>query len=127
MSAPNTRSTKDIIVRNTYVTGGDDQELKRAENHLLFIDEAVQSLEEINSHLESLDHIGIGITIHKIKPAIMSMGYTALYSTASALENEFLNQIISYPRPNLEDFLTQMDQAVRNANTQLEGMRVSLI
>jgi len=127
MPSPNTRSTKDLIIRDTYITGIDNKELKRAENYLQFIDEAIQGMEEINSHIENLDHIGIGNCIHNLKPTIMNMGYSSLYTTATALENEFINQIISHPRPNLEDFLSEMNQAVLSANSQLEGMRVSLI
>ncbi len=127
MSSANIRSTKDIIVRNTYVTGEDEQELKKAENCLLFIDVAINSLDDINAYIADLDHLGIGNSIKELKPSIRSMGYGSLYNTATALENEFLKQIISYPRPNLEDFLTEVSQAVYNANTQLDGMRVSLI
>jgi len=126
-TTPNTRSTKDIIVRNTYVTGNDDNELKKAENCLLYIDAAVQSIEDVNNYIADLDHLGIGNTIKEFKPAIISMGFDTLYSAATALENEFLNQIISHPRPNLEDFLVEVAQSVENANTQLTNMRVSLI
>ncbi len=124
---PSTRSTKDIIVRDTYITGGDEQELKRAENHLVFIDAATQGLEEINTSIENLDHLALAESIRKIKPSIISMGYGPLYSHATALENEFTNQIISHPRPCLEDFLVEVKMAIGNANTQLEGMRVALI
>lgn len=127
MSTPNIRSTKDIIVKNTYVTGDDERELKKAENCLLFIDGAADSIETINQCIADLDHIGIGNSIRDLKPTMISMGYGSLYSTATALENEFLKQIISHPRANLEDFLGEIDQAIKNANEQLTSMRVSLI
>jgi len=124
---PNTRSTKDIIVRDTYITGGNEQELKKAENHLVFIDTATQGLEEMNTHIENLDHLALAESIRRIKPGIISMGYGPLYSLATALENEFTNQIIAHPRPSLEDFIVEVEQAIGSANTQLEGMRVALI
>ena len=58
---------------------------------------------------------------------MLSMGYSPLYSSAVALENELLNDIISYPRPNLEDFIEELKVAIQNADEQLRGMRVSLI
>jgi len=127
MNSPNVRSTKDIIVRNTYVTGEDDQEMKRAENCILFIENCTQGIENIHHYISDLDHKGIGNTICELKPTIMSMGYAPLYSSAVALENEFLKQIIAYPRPNLEDFIDQITVAISNANNQLQGLRVSLI
>jgi len=127
MSNPTTRSTKELVLRDTYVTGNDEQEIKKAENYLAFMDIAIQGLEDIQLNIENLDHLGIARNIQILKPAIMSMGYASLYSTAAALENEFLNDIISNPRPSLEDFMTEIGVAIKTANTQLEGMRVSLI
>jgi|GEM_PF-2263068 len=127
MSTPNVRSTKEIIVKDTYVTGRDDQELKRAENCILFIDNCSQGIEKILHYIADLDHLGIGNTVRELKPSIMSMGYVPLYSSATALENEFINQIIAYPRPSLEDFIDQITVAISNANQQLQGLRVSLI
>ena len=127
MIKPTSRSTKEIILRDTYVTGSDEREIKKAENHLEFMDIAIQGLEEMNLNIENLDHKGLARNIQTLKPAILSMGYTTLYSTAVALENEFLNDIISQPRPSLEGFMMEISLAVKSANTQLEGMRVSLI
>jgi len=127
MSTPNTRSTKEIILRDTYVTGNDEQEIKKAENYLAFMDIALQGLEDMHLNIENLDHLGLARDIQTLKPAIMSMGYVSLYSTATALENEFLNDIIAYPRPSLEEFMTEVSLAIKGANSQLDGMRVSLI
>jgi len=123
----NTRSTKEVILRDTYVTGNDEHEIKKAEQYLAYMDIAIQSLEEIQLNIENLDHLGIVRAIQSLKPAIMTMDYTAVYSTATALENEFLNDIIANPRPSLEDFMTEIDSTIKIANTQLAGMRVSLI
>ncbi len=127
MSTSNSRSTKEIILRDTYVTGNDEQEIKKAENYLAFMDTAMQGLDDMQLHIENLDHLGLARDIQFLKPAIMSMGYASLYSTATALENEFLNDIISNPRPSLEDFMMEVGLAIKSANSQLEGMRVSLI
>ena len=126
-ASPNTRSSKDVILRDTYITGLDNGELKKAKNFLQFIDEATTNWEEINVHIENLDHIGIGNCMHNLKPTIMNIGHSQLYSKATALENEFINQIISHPRVNLEEFLSELKEEIGNASTQLETMRVSLI
>ena len=77
-------------------------------------------------YLADLDHRGIGNAIRKMKPSIMVMGYSPMYSTAVALENEFLNEIIAQPRPNLEDFIVEVRNAVENTNQQLSRMQVGL-
>ncbi len=127
MDTPGARSTKEIIVKDTYITGKNETELKRAENCLLFIDKCTKSVESMNKYIADLDHISLGIAIKNLKVPLLSMGYTPLYSTAIALENELLNDIISYPRPDLENFLKEISAAVSNADEQLRGMRVSLI
>ena len=127
MDSPGSRSTKEIIVRDTYITGKNESELKRAENCLLFIDNCTNSIEAINKYIADLDHIKLGKEIGSLKAPLLSMGYSPLYSTAIALENELLNDIISYPRPNIEDFMREVQIAVTNADEQLRGMRVSLI
>lgn len=127
MDAPGARSTKEIIVKDTYITGKNGTELKRAENCLLFIDLCTSSVEKINESIADLDHITLGNTIKNLKTPLLSMGYSPLYSIAVALENELLNDIISYPRPNLENFVVEIQAAVQNAEVQLRGMRVSLI
>jgi hypothetical protein len=127
MISPTTRSTKEIILRDTYVTGTDEQEIKKAEKYLSFMDIATLELEDMQLNIENLDHLGLARAIQRIKPAFMSMELTALYSTATALENEFLNDIISSPRPSLEDFMVAVDEAIKNSHAQLESMRVSLI
>ena len=127
MSTPEARSTKEIIVRDTYITGKNESDLKKAENYLLFIGKCTDSVEAIEKCIADLDHLSLGLTIKNLKADLLSMNYTALYSTAVALENEFLNDIISSPRPNLEDFVSEIKVAVENSNEQLKGMRVSLV
>ncbi len=127
MRAPEVRSTSEIIVRDTYITGKNETELKRAENCLLFIGNCTDSLEAIEKCIEDLDHLSLGLTIKNLKVSLLSMGYSPLYSTAVALENEFLNDIVSSPRPNLEDFVSDIKAAIETSNEQLEGMRVSLV
>jgi len=48
MSNPTTRSTKELVLRDTYVTGNDEQEIKKAENYLAFMDIAIQALRIYN-------------------------------------------------------------------------------
>lgn len=127
MDSPGARSTKEIIVKDTYITGDNESDLKRAEKCLLFIDNCTDSIEAMHKYIADLDHISLGIAIKNLKAPLLSMGYSPLYSTAIALENELLNDIISYPRPDLENFLEEVQAAVRNTDTQLRGMRVSLI
>ncbi len=127
MDAPQSRSTKEIIVRDTYITGKNEQDLKQAENYLLFMDKCADSIEAIEKSMEDLNHIEMGLTIKNLKAPLLSMGYAPLYSTAIALENELLNDIISYPRPNLEDFINQIKVAIQNTDQQLRGMRVNMV
>jgi hypothetical protein len=127
MDTPGARSSKEIIVKDTYITGKNETELKRAENCLLFINHCTNSVDSIIEHIANLDHISLGEEIRNLKAPLLSMGYSPLYSSAIALENELLNDIISYPRPNLEDFIKEVRLAVQNADEQLRGMRVSLI
>ncbi len=127
MDAAGARSSKEIIVKDTYITGKNEAELKRAENCLLFINQCTNSIDEINKYIADLDHINLGLAIKNLKAPMLSMGYSPLYSSAVALENELLNDIISYPRPNLEDFIEEIKVAIQNADEQLRGMRVSLI
>jgi len=127
MRAPEVRSTNEIIVRDTYITGKNQNELKKAENCLLFIGNCTDSLDAIEKCIEDLDHLSLGLTIKNLKASLLLMGYSSQYSTAVALENEFLNDIISSPRPNLEEFISSVKVAIENANEQLKGMRVSLV
>ena len=97
METPGARSSKEIIVKDTYITGRDENDLKKAENCLLFIDSCTSSLSLINEYIADLNHEGLGETICNLKQPLLAMGYAPLYSTAIALENELLMELTNSP------------------------------